>query len=595
MDLSKRDTPLRSRPRRTAQRETTLPRPDTDGPQLEVNAVIRRPETASNAEALAKLLGVAEDATSNIVGDIKAKRNAADSAQAAFDFAEGDQNPDKFKKSRAYYKAWQLEGSKALAVDIEQSAHEAALTALNSDDASIDDVDAAIERVFVSRTHDERGNLLDFGTPEAKATLGRALADTKAKLVGFAHAEIKARQDSKLLFTRYDNLAVERERGSPLGTPLANLPDPLAPLPDSPDKTDKPRDPLAPLLPGWPARPAIVTGTEPGLSAPPPRPSATRGGYPVNEFLEGLPPSVSRDEAKTWLVDMLLADATKTHDATALEGIEEARRSDGTPWFSPVEAIRIIKARTDLEGHIEKHQREAKARLFDENEDRVLQSSLEGNPPSTGWLAEQASKGLLPERFVYSMAAHNEAMARQQRVEANAEARADQAQADSETNMAVQSRAVELEAGDPEALGSTTEDQLSEQWNAGDFGPLGSKASMARYRTLRTALHQGQKLTEQNPYYAKGMALLQKYKPVSKRGGPPLLLAPNSGRLDAGTYTEMINRYRELVHQGKDPGEAYTVVVDKYVRGQSKAAQAYPHSATNRLAYLKCKRAGRCT
>lgn len=160
--------------------------------------------------------------------------------------------------------------------------------------------------------------------------------------------------------------------------------------------------------------------------------------------------------------------------------------------------------------------------------------------------------------------------------------------------MAVQSRAVELEAGDPEALGSTTEAKLSEQWRAGDFGPLGSKASLARYRTLRTALHQGQQLTEKNPYYAKGMALLHKYKPVSKRDGPPLLLAPNSGRLDAGTYTEMVNRYRELVHQGKDPGEAYTMVVDKYVRGQSKTTQVDPHSATNRLAYLKCKQAGIC-
>jgi hypothetical protein len=157
--------------------------------------------------------------------------------------------------------------------------------------------------------------------------------------------------------------------------------------------------------------------------------------------------------------------------------------------------------------------------------------------------------------------------------------------------MDVQSLAVQMEAGDPEALG-TTEAQLTERWQNGDFGPLGSKASLARYRTLRTALRQGQQLVEKNPYYARGMALLQKYKPVTKSDGPPLLLANNTNRLDAGTYAEMVNRYRELVDSGKDPGEAFTTVVDKYVRGQSKTSQN--DTALNRLSYLKCKQAGLC-
>src|SRR5690242_10722864 len=105
-DLSKVDTPSRAIPQTTFNRETTMPRADTRRDDLEVNAVIRKPNTTSNAEALAKILGVAADVTDNIVGDIKAKQDHANEAQAAFDFASGTQNADLYKNSRAYYQSW---------------------------------------------------------------------------------------------------------------------------------------------------------------------------------------------------------------------------------------------------------------------------------------------------------------------------------------------------------------------------------------------------------------------------------------------------------------------------------------------------------
>jgi murein DD-endopeptidase MepM/ murein hydrolase activator NlpD len=717
MDLAKVDTPSRSLPQRTFNRETTMPRQDTQRDNLEVNADIRRPNTTSNAEALAKLLGVASDVTGNIVGDIKAKQDTKDNAQAVFDYASGKQNPDLFKNSRAYYEAWQLEGSKAKSLDVAQKATEAVQTVLNNPDATPEDADAAIEKVFYTETHDGQGNLLDFGTPAAKLTLGNSLAEVKAKLMPSVHTFIKQRQDGKLMGTTFDNMMVERTRGAPIGDPKAV--DPLAPLPDvlSPPPANPNRAPPHilgrlsapfqgfdtvkltgklgdqrdghvhngedfPVQDGTPiaapmagevvasyndtkngggesvrvklANGAIVgfahlsarkvevgdkvnagellglsgqtgdatgphvhmtvvvngqhvsprsyfasngagqavvsTGDEPQLASAPTTPDI-RPGFDIEGFLNRLPPTIEKGDAKKWLLTRLYAEASKTGDASILNGLEDSRRPDGTPSFNPEELLQIVQTRDQIRTHAEAEREKQTKDLQSNNMDKVLQAFDEGHAPSDSWLAAQSAAGLLDPQQVHTLISYNRATARQEAAEARAEARADQAQRDSNINMDVQSLAVQMEAGDPEALG-TTEAQLTERWQNGDFGPLGSKASLARYRTLRTALRQGQQLVEKNPYYARGMALLQKYKPVTKSDGPPLLLANNTNRLDAGTYAEMVNRYRELVDSGKDPGEAFTTVVDKYVRGQSKTSQN--DTALNRLSYLKCKQAGLC-
>lgn len=247
-DLSKVEPKGGSTPIPTFNRETTMPRQSTDRPELEVNQKVIRPDTSS-AEQLAKLLGVAVDVASAAFQQDQERRDNRDAAQAAIDFSEGNQDPQKFAKSRAYWAAWQLQGAKKVAVDIGAEAAQKVSERLNDSDhpATPEDIDQTIEAVFQNHTMGPDGKPLDFGTVEAKTTLANAMTEVRANLIPQAMQAIKKQTDTRLLTTIASNGILEYRRGAPIGALLAN--DPLAPLPDQGTVTIK-ATPGAPSVTG---------------------------------------------------------------------------------------------------------------------------------------------------------------------------------------------------------------------------------------------------------------------------------------------------------------------------------------------------------
>jgi hypothetical protein len=247
MDLSKRETraPSTSRPQATFREETTLPRANTDLPGLEVNAQIHRADM-SGAEELSRILGLGTKVAENIAGDVQDNKDNADAAAATLDFATGKRDDPRFAKSRAYRDAWQLQGAKKLAVDVSTEVTEKFNEALNDPDhpATLADLDSLFEKTVQAHLVDEHGQPLDFITPQAKATLGNALAKLKMDLMPQAAKAIKTQTDTKLFATTFSNMLQERTIGQPIGTPPGVQPvAPIAPY-YSPERSK-------PIPKGW--------------------------------------------------------------------------------------------------------------------------------------------------------------------------------------------------------------------------------------------------------------------------------------------------------------------------------------------------------
>jgi murein DD-endopeptidase MepM/ murein hydrolase activator NlpD len=222
-----------------------MPRQATDLPGLEVNAAIHRPSTA-NADALLKLLGVGTDLAQNIAGDIQQNQDNKDSAQAELDFAQGNEDPNRFSKSRAYREAWQLQGAKSLAIKVSDEVTQQANALLNDPDhpATLQDLDALFEKTVSSHLQDAHiigpdGKPTGAVTPKAQLILGNALAKLKADLVPQFAKGIRDQKNEKLYGTTFSNMLFERDAGQPIGTPpgaTIKAPDPLAPLPEGAPK-----------------------------------------------------------------------------------------------------------------------------------------------------------------------------------------------------------------------------------------------------------------------------------------------------------------------------------------------------------------------
>lgn len=227
MDLSKRETPRNSIPSTTFNRETTMPRQATDLPERKVFASLQRPDMSAS-EQLSKLLGLVADTGTAIVGDIQEKHDKRDTAQAVFDFGTGHEDEAKYAKSRAYQSAWQLQGAKKLTLDVSEEVTKAVNEALSDPDhpATPEDIHALIEGIFEKHTRDAHGNPLNFGTPEATATIGNGFAEIMAKTLPEAHKVIQQQMNTKLFATTYHNMSFERETrgGVPIGTPHQELP-----------------------------------------------------------------------------------------------------------------------------------------------------------------------------------------------------------------------------------------------------------------------------------------------------------------------------------------------------------------------------------
>jgi murein DD-endopeptidase MepM/ murein hydrolase activator NlpD len=238
MDLAKVDPRGTSTPRITANRDTTIPRGNTDQPTREINAVIRRPSMDS-ADELSRILGLANNVGQNIANDVFDQQRKDQAAAGAADFAAGQKNEEQFKNLKAYREAWQLQGAKKLALDIGNEATSWATDRLNDSDnpATLDEIDHGIESIFQKHVTDGNGKLLDFGPAEAKTTLANALSEIRSNLLPQAQAAIKKQTDTRLLTTWAENNVHEFYRGAPIGAPpetrVAPSQDPLAPLPDA--------------------------------------------------------------------------------------------------------------------------------------------------------------------------------------------------------------------------------------------------------------------------------------------------------------------------------------------------------------------------
>jgi hypothetical protein len=243
MDLAKADPRNVSLPQKTFRQDTTIPRGNTDRPAREVNARILRPDT-SGADELARILGLANETGQNILGQVQARNDQKDVGAAAIDFAADHKDDTRFAKSRAYRDAWQLEGAKKLSIDIGDEVTQKVTERLNDSDnpATLEEIDGLIESVFRSHVMDGQGNLVDFGTPQAKTTLGNALREVRATILPQAQAAIKKQTDERMLATVVNNRVYEFYRGAPIG-----VPDSLAPLPtDGSPPVDGPAAPTTP-------------------------------------------------------------------------------------------------------------------------------------------------------------------------------------------------------------------------------------------------------------------------------------------------------------------------------------------------------------
>jgi murein DD-endopeptidase MepM/ murein hydrolase activator NlpD len=231
-DLAKRDTPSRSLPQRTFRRETTMPRQGTDLPELGVFASIRRPDM-SGADQLSKILGLVNETGQKIAGDIQEGKDKEDAADALLDFSMDTKDDERFAKSRAYRDAWQVEGAKQLAIDVSTDVTERFNDRLNdpNDPPTIEDMDSLFEQALQEHLFDADGKPINLITPQAKVTLGNALAKLKQELMPKAAEAIATQQDERLFETTFRNRLFERKAGEPIGAPPAAPLDPLAPLP----------------------------------------------------------------------------------------------------------------------------------------------------------------------------------------------------------------------------------------------------------------------------------------------------------------------------------------------------------------------------
>lgn len=243
-NLSKRVTrrPGTATPQHTFRRETTMPRQGTDRPDRGVFTRIHRPNT-DNADELARILGIANKVGQDIAADIQEGKNQEAAGQAAIDFNAGEQDEKLFAKSRAYRAAWQKQTAKKTARDIGNEVSEVYNELFNDPDnpPTLEEVEASIEAVFQRHTMDETGQLLDFGTPQAKTILGNALAEVKATAMGKAYTDIAKAEDAKFISTHLDNGIFEWQRGAEIGSEVE------VQLDRDPDDGNYYRDPLAPL------------------------------------------------------------------------------------------------------------------------------------------------------------------------------------------------------------------------------------------------------------------------------------------------------------------------------------------------------------
>jgi murein DD-endopeptidase MepM/ murein hydrolase activator NlpD len=223
MDLSRVETPVNQRRSITENRDTVLPaNRNTQAPDLEVNATIRRPSDSA-AEVLKQTLGLVTDAAET-VGNVTMKDRAdKNSAQGTADAVTGAADAKRLKNSEAYKKAYYTETARGTAFQIDQDATTAVKARLRDEEnpADLADIAGIIDQHFKAGALDENGKP-KFVDPDAQALAAHQLVATRARLMQGARATIKAREDEKLVSNVAYNITqetIQTRSATPLDVP----------------------------------------------------------------------------------------------------------------------------------------------------------------------------------------------------------------------------------------------------------------------------------------------------------------------------------------------------------------------------------------
>lgn len=205
-NLAQTQTPIGSRRRASTTRDFTLPaRRQTDGPGLEVNAPIVG-RNKSGAQALMEILNVANDAAGSGLEALQIAEDRKRDEQRALgsaDAVSGREADPALLKVRAYANGFHKAAAQRSAVELGIKGEQAVQELLAKDpDATLEDVNEALDQVFSSVAVDEDGNPRLLGTAEATRDFATILAGTRAQLLGPAAEQIRTRQWDKDLDNR---------------------------------------------------------------------------------------------------------------------------------------------------------------------------------------------------------------------------------------------------------------------------------------------------------------------------------------------------------------------------------------------------------
>lgn len=202
-DLAKVEKPVGARRRGSDNRDFTLPsRRETDTPRLEVNAPIAG-KSQSEAQRLAEILGVAEDAANAalpLLDQRDARRRDEARTAGSMDSATGHADEDRLAKSRAYAQGFYTSGAQRTVLELRTKALDAVNERLfNEDDpATLDDVNETLNGLFASVALNEDGTPRNFGDPSAARIMAEGLAKIRNEVLPQAAEHIRKQQNEKL-------------------------------------------------------------------------------------------------------------------------------------------------------------------------------------------------------------------------------------------------------------------------------------------------------------------------------------------------------------------------------------------------------------
>ncbi|SKB49808.1 M23 family metallopeptidase [Sphingopyxis flava] len=213
-DLAKREAPIMARRRGTDNRDFTLPsQRETRRPRNEINAPLVG-RNSSEAQRLADILGVAEQAGNQAVSyieQLEGEKRDELRAQGRAAALSGQEADPKLAKARAYAQGYYTIGAQRAVLEMSDRVREK-LDALLFDEenpATPEDVMSLLEGEFGSLAVNEDGTPRDFGDPMANRAVLAGMEKIRNEVVPQALNYIAKRQNEKAI----DNIAYVAARG----------------------------------------------------------------------------------------------------------------------------------------------------------------------------------------------------------------------------------------------------------------------------------------------------------------------------------------------------------------------------------------------